>query len=172
MKDTQELRLYIVPNVVNGSRIGALFMLIAMVLFISLYGTVRGFLAGTRYYPLSFLLLGPVILYFIMFLLAVTVPFWVPKEDDPVAILNKDGLWHYRFGFIPWNDVSYFGLSGKLSTISVRVKDNEKISKQASFTGKFDFFWAKLFGHPPIRIVCIVMDKDYVVSFAKQFLNN
>lgn len=175
MKNNQELIVPIDPNLMSGAMLGVVMMLIPIGALTGLYGTVRYYLVDTIYYPLSFLLLGPIIFFCFIFLLIICGTFCFPKKGDPVAILNQDGIWHYRFGFISWKEIDEFEPYSYRSTpevIGIRVKNNKKISKQSSIGGKLDFFWAKLMGYPPIRIVGIALENDEVIFFAKQFLNN
>ena len=175
MKNNQELIVPIDPNLMNGAMLGLVIMLIPIGALTGLYATVRYYLVDTIYYPLSYLLLGAPIFFSLIFLLILWGTFCFPKKGDPIAILNQDGIWHYRFGFISWKKINEFEPYSYWDTpevIGIRVRDNKKISKQSSVAGKLDFFWAKLMGYPPIRIVGIVLKNEEVISFAKQFLNN
>ena len=99
--------------------------------------------------------------------------FLIPKKGEAMAILNQDGIWLARFGFISWQEIAEFATysyKGTPELIGIRVKNNEKISKQSSIAGKLDFFWARIIGYPPIRLTGIALKNDEVINFARQFL--
>ncbi len=159
----------------NGAMPGLVIMLIPIGALTGLYATVRYYLVDTIYYPLSYLLLGPPIFFSLIFLLILWGTFCFPKKGDPIAILNQDGIWHYRFGFITRKEIDEFepySYRSSPEVIGIRVKNNKKISKQSSVAGKLDFFWAKWMGYPPIKITGIALSNDEVIGFAKQFLKS
>lgn len=169
----QQLIVPVDPNLLGGIKPLLAIWLIPISLFAGCYGVVGFYLTGTLYYLLSFFLVGPLILMSFMFLLLLWGAFLIPKKGEPVAILNQDGIWLARFGFIDWKEISEFALysyKGTPEVIGIRVKNNAKISKQSSIAGKLDFFWAKLMGYPPIRLSGIALENDEVISFARQFL--
>ncbi|MFC1870696.1 hypothetical protein ACFLXW_00340 [Candidatus Dependentiae bacterium] len=171
----QQLIVPVDPNLVSGIKPMLVIWLIPISLLAGCYGVVSFYLTGIPYYLLSFFLVGPLILMSLMFLLLIWGAFLLPKKDEPVAILNQDGIWLARFGFISWKEIDEFAsysYQGTPEVIGIRVKNNEKISKQSSIAGKLDFFWAKLMGYPPIRITGIALENDEVINFAIQFLRS
>lgn len=169
----QQLIVLVDPDLRKNIKYALVAWLIPVSLLAVCYGNVRFYLTGTLYYVLSFFLVGPLIFMGIMFLLLLWGAFLIPKKGDAVAILNQDGIWLARFGFIEWKEISEFApysYRGTPEVIGIRVKNNEKISKQSSIAGKLDFFWAKFMGYPPIRITGIALENGEVISFAKQFL--
>ncbi len=176
MDNKQELIVPMDPNLMHGAKLALIIWCIPIFFLASCYGAARYYLTGITYYIISFFITGPLIFLCLMVLLLVGGTFCFPKKDDPVAILNKDGIWLPRFGLIPWKEITEFGPylvpRTPMEVIAIRVIDNKKISKQSSIAGKLDFFWAKLMGYAPIRIVGIALKNEEVISFAKQFLDD
>lgn len=175
MNDKKELIVRVDPNLIKTGKLVLVIYLIPISLFAGCYGLVRYYLTGTVYYLMSFLLVGPLIFFCLVFLMMILGVISFPKKGDVVAILNQDGIWLVRFGLIPWKEIDEFDTysDGRtpLKIIGIRVKNNKKISKQSTTAGKLHFFWSKLMGYPPIMIAGIALSNDEVIGFAKQFLN-
>ena len=173
MKGKKELIVPVDPNLIRGIKLALVIYLIPISLLAGCYGLVKYYLTGALYYILSFLLVGPLIFFCLMFLLMILGAFSFPKKGEAMAILNQDGIWTARFGLVSWKAINEFGpysYKGGAEMIGIRVKNNKKISKQSTIAGKLDFFWAKWMGYPPIKITGIALSNDEVISFAKQFL--
>ena len=169
----QQLIVLVDPNLMWGIKCALVRWLILISLLAGCYGIVGFYLTGILYCWVSFFLVGPLILISLMFLLMIWGAFLIPKKGEAMAILNQDGIWLARFGFISWQEIAEFATysyKGTPELIGIRVKNNEKISKQSSIAGKLDFFWARIIGYPPIRLTGIALKNDEVINFARQFL--
>lgn len=175
MENKKELIVLIDPNLHYWATIGMVIWLIPIGVLLGFYGVVNYYFSGPIYYLLSFLVIGPLIFACLICLGILLGTFSFPKKEEPMAIINQDGIWMARFGLIPWKEIVEFGpysYRGTPEVIGIRVKDNDKISRQSSIAGKLDFFWARWIGYPPIRITGIALPNNEVINFAKQFLKN
>jgi hypothetical protein len=97
-------------------------------------------------------------------------------NDEPLAILDEQGIRIKHHGFIPWGNISEFAPykvpGAPIEVIGIRVKNIPFFSKKTPFGLKSGMFWSKIFGYPPISLASLDMDNNQIVSFAQQFLKN
>ena len=110
-----------------------------------------------------------------LFLIGLISAIFLIKKVEPLARLNKDGIWVQYFGFIPWHQIDEFKeysyKDSPIIAIGIRVKDLKALSKQASLGGKMGVFWSKIFGYPPIQLTSLAIDNEQIISFAQRFLD-
>lgn len=110
------------------------------------------------------------IFFFVLLLFAVLYIFFKMKNNDPIVILNQNGIWMKHYGLISWEDIEeiapYLFLKAPIETIGIQVKNTSLLLKQSSFNGKMGIFWSKIFKRPHI----ILEKNDEILNFAKRFI--
>ena len=93
----------------------------------------------------------------------------------PAAILNQDGLWVPKFGFIAWENivkVGIFPIKGTpASMLGFYIKDSAALSPQALWGTKVAINLSKRTGYPHITLSNIDMDEDRIICFAQRFMH-
>ena len=117
-------------------------------------------------------------------------------DKQPVAILNKQGIWINRHGLIPWQHIEaiypYIShpdnvknlpvqIQAKNIAVGIKIKKDSLflISEQSSWGGKSVLFWAKLLGnfyakfldyHHHITLSCTNIPAEEIISFAHRYI--
>ena len=167
-------KLELIVNHHGKTREMGCMVMLGMTMFFSflLFATTL----ASKYVSIYILLPLQIILGFflVLFIFALIFYFYLQRKNEPVAILNEEGIWVQHFGFIPWNEVEevapYINPGAPLISVGIRVKDPAKLSAQAHFFGKCGVFWSKRFGYPPIILAALDVDNDQVISFAHRFI--
>ncbi len=127
MIDKKELIVPVDPNLMLGIKFLLIMWCIPLLFLAVCYESARYYLTGTTYYIISFFIVGTFIFTCFMFLMMIFGRFFFPKKGDPVAILNKNGIWLPHFGLIPWKNITEFGPYIVPTTppevIAIRVND-------------------------------------------------
>lgn len=106
---------------------------------------------------------------------AILYSMWLMKDNLPMAILDQEGIWVMRYGFIPWQEVKevslYYVPSTPLESVGIRVHDPVKIARQSTLSGKATFWYSKIFQYPPIILANSDIDNEIVVQTANHFMD-
>jgi hypothetical protein len=121
---------------------------------------------------ITFFMQSIIILILIMFIIGFISGIFMNKTE-PAARLTQEGIWVKHFGFILWSEIDIFDYykfpGAPLIGIGIRVKNNKKLAKQASFNGLMGIFWSKIIGYPPIIIFNTSIDSEEIMAFARRF---
>ncbi len=173
-KLTQLIVHYDQNNIKQIRLIMPLMIIIMLLLLYSLpqinLNYISNFLLG------FFIKIIQVIIYFCISLFALgTVYTFFMKSTTPAAILNQEGIWFKRYGLIPWGMVDEINLcslptASHIKLIGIQIKNTSLLYKQASWEGKMELFWAKIFGYSHVKLSNIEMANDVVIKFARQYI--
>jgi hypothetical protein len=93
-------------------------------------------------------------------------------DQKPVAHIMSTGIYFKRFGFISWGDIAEIKLytikTTPVTTIGINLKNRDFVYKQASRAGKIELFWAKLCHYPHIKLSCLELNNEEIITFIKQ----
>jgi hypothetical protein len=115
------------------------------------------FLAG------AFILLVPI---YVAFFLKILL------SKKPAAVINNDGCWHISFGLIPWKNIDRIEHCVSENNIVIHLKNKKGLFRNAHWDGRIKFLFSKFASYPPVTLEEIAIDKDLVICFSQQFLNN
>jgi hypothetical protein len=96
------------------------------------------------------------------------------RTDQPVAILNEQGIRLKEYGFISWDSITEMSTvtyGAPIEMIGIRVKDLSVLYKQASIAGKMGIFWSKIFRYYPVYISNIAIPAEHLLAFAQEYLD-
>jgi hypothetical protein len=100
--------------------------------------------------------------------------YFMLKDNAPYLVMDERGMTLKYYGFIPWENIQSINftpkgfLAGQL--IDVWFKDNKLVYKQASWQGKMNLLWARIFKYAPARIAGLSVPTTEIVAFAHQYL--
>lgn len=121
-------------------------------------------------------IIKPVLILFIFMLLLALIYgiYFISKPSKLAAILNKDGIWLDRYGFIAWdniNDIFIYRIpTTPMENIGIRFHDAYSVFKQATLSGKLTIIYSKIFRYP-VTLAKLEMDNEIFVAHAKRFMH-
>ncbi len=163
-----------IPFQKEGMKTGLSICFLMIIFFLGLFYMSSDLYKFLGHY-ITFFLQSIIVITTLLFLVVFIYGILQNKKLEDLARLTHQGIWVRYFGFIPWTDIvvlDKFQYGTPLISIGIRVKDLEKLSKQASFNGKMAIFWSKFFGYPPIIIANTQMDNEQIIAFARRFISH
>lgn len=88
-------------------------------------------------------------------------------SKKPMAVVNDKGIYIPAFGVISWQNIDEIR-TFSTNSIGISVKSNFDLNKRASWLGKVELFFTKLFGCPPIILDNVSVKFDIVSSLVQQ----
>ncbi|MCL5436492.1 MAG: hypothetical protein M1549_01270 [Candidatus Dependentiae bacterium] len=100
--------------------------------------------------------------------------FFRARSNEPLAILDAQGIWLRDFGLISWGEVRELGIyaykKSPIKMVAIHLREPQRTIKRAHFRGKCIFFWSKITGVPPVTIGSTDISHAEIIQFAGQFL--
>lgn len=138
-----------------------------------LFFIVRGFMARSFFtISLQILLFGLIAL---LMSSSILYLFFAPPTSVPLLTMSEKGIGVRNFGLIPWSNVHdvapYRYKNSPIVSLGIRVKDNKILSEQASFQGRCQIFWSRIFGYPQIILSSLTVSYDEIIRYSEHFLD-
>lgn len=98
--------------------------------------------------------------------------YFLLKPNKLAVILNSDGVWFDRYGFVRWNNINdifvYHFPAAPLDTIGIKFNDNNLVFKQATLLGKLTILYSRIFKYP-VTLAKLDIDNVSLINYVKVF---
>lgn len=112
---------------------------------------------------------------FICSVLGISFGIYMVYMDGPIAVLNKEGIWLFTYGFIPWGNIKEVKRivisEPNLSMVAISFKDAKLAFKNFNMIGKISFFWSKIFYKNHIFFSKDPYSNNLIIEYSKEFMS-
>lgn len=113
------------------------------------------------------------LLFFVVLSLSILYAIFFLNFEDPILILEEDGMWVKHFGFVPWWNIDViinYTYGTPIEILGISFKETSTIYKQASLTGKVYILFAKIFGSYHINFANLTIAHEEIISIASEYM--